>query len=98
MTAKGATLIASGVGREGERKRTTVDVSKTCLVTSKPLLCVGGGTSRGWSLLTAPAASGMEVARARSWLSRGTWEPAPRRPGWPKVAGRDRETPKRRMP
>src|SRR5512135_1079818 len=94
------TLIGSGTDREGERKRTTVDVSKACQTTSKPRPRGGCGMSLGWSLLTAQAASGMEVARARSWLSWGTWEPAPgysggatrRWPGW------EREIPQGWMP
>lgn len=81
---KGPTLIGSGTDREGERKRTTVDVSKACQTTSKPRLRVGCGMNLGWSLLTAQVASGMEVARARSWLSWGTWEPAPGYSGGPK--------------
>src|SRR5262249_52121348 len=40
---------------------------------------------RGGDPLTARAASGMKVARVRSWLERGTWEP---------VASMPREKPK----
>ena len=46
---------------------------------------------RGGDPLTARAASGMKVARVRSWLERGTWEPVasmPReKPKWPTHEG-----------
>jgi hypothetical protein len=46
---------------------------------------------RGGYPLTARVASGMKVARVRSWLERGTWEPVasmPReKPKWPTHEG-----------
>ena len=50
-------------------------MSKQLLVASKPeVVCDSGDKSEGY-LLTARAASGMEAARTRSGLLRGTWEP-----------------------
>jgi group II intron reverse transcriptase/maturase len=74
----GAPLSASGVSREGERKRTSpmtgrkrIDDIKTG-VESLPRDELGG------NLLTARVVSGLKVARARFRLWYGTWEPAPR--------------------
>ena len=79
-------LIASGGDREGERKRTTVDVSKVYRWHRNRGLDLGSGMSLGDGLLAAQAVSGMEVARARSRRSYETWEPASRYAGGPEVA------------
>ena len=50
-------------------------------------LVFGCGMSLGDDLLAAQVVPGIEVARARSRRSRGTWEPASRYAGGPKVAG-----------
>ena len=91
---------ASGVGQEGERKRTTEDVSKPAkddIGTGRP---AQPGIEPGGCLLIGQAVSGMEVARAWSGLWCGTWEPVvsrPRRPverSWPAAVG-GRESSKR---
>jgi hypothetical protein len=75
-----APVSAAGVGQEGERKRSTDDVSKV------PLDDIETGFERmvrdepGGSLPTGQAVSGMEVARAWSGLWCGTWEPVVLRP------------------
>ena len=101
---KGAAVIASGVGREGERKRTADDVSKEYQMASKPGHDPWLRDESGGDLLTAQVASGMKAARAWSGLWRGTWEPvAPirRSPagGWP-ARGRPQaaETARGRVP
>ena len=80
VCGKGAPVSASGVGQEGERKRSTDDVSKTSLDDIET-----GGVNRprdepGGCLLIGQAVSGMEVARAWSGLWCGTWEPVVPRP------------------
>lgn len=80
-------MIASGVDREGERKRTTVLVSKRRNWHQNRCPNIGGGMSLGDGLLAAQAVPGIEVARFRSRRSRGTWEPALRDSGGPTVAG-----------
>jgi hypothetical protein len=76
-------VSASGVDHEGERERTTEDVSKE----AKDGVETGDSSvprdRSGGCLPTAQAASGMEVARAWSGLSCGTCEPASRWGGWP---------------
>ena len=93
-------VSASGVGQEGERKRSTDDVSKHAkddIETGRP---AQPGIEPGGCLLIGQAVSGMEVARAWSGLRCGTWEPVvprPRRPverSWPAAAG-GRESSKR---
>jgi hypothetical protein len=68
-------VSASGASREGERERTTDDVSKCLSMTSKPGVEGEPGMEPGGCLLTAQVVSGMKVARARLRLSCGTWEP-----------------------
>jgi hypothetical protein len=91
-------VSASGEGQEGERKRSTDDVSKG-------LVDIETGVGNwlrdkpGGSLLTGQAVSGMKVARAWPGLWYGTWEPVVPRlraasGGVPAVAG-GRESPKR---
>src|ERR1039458_7226589 len=67
-------MSAAGVSQEGERKRTTDDVSK-----EKGDVETGNALESrdesGGSLLTAQMASGVEVARAWLRLLHGTWEP-----------------------
>jgi hypothetical protein len=71
---KVAPLSAAGMSQEGERKRTTDDVSK-----DKGDVETGDALEprdeSGGSLLTAQVASGVEVARAWFGLLHGTWEP-----------------------
>jgi hypothetical protein len=74
-------VSASGVGQEGERERTTEDVSKTAIdgiETGRP---AQPGIEPGGCLLIGQVVSGMEVARAWSGLRCGTWEPVVPRPG-----------------
>ena len=68
-------MSASGVDHEGERKRTTDEVSKAISVTSKPGSNLCARDEPGGCLLTGQAVSGVEVARAWSGLLCGTWEP-----------------------
>jgi hypothetical protein len=77
--AEKSRLSAAGVEHEGERKRTTDDVSKDSgdIETGDAL---EPWDEPGGCLLIGQAVSGMEVARAWSGLLRGTCEPvAPRR-------------------
>jgi hypothetical protein len=90
---KGAAKIASGEDREGERERTTVYMSKQPKWHQNRGLDQGCGTSLGDGLLAAQVMSGIKVARARSRRSCGTWEPALRYAGGPKVAGPGQEDP-----
>jgi len=95
-------VSASGEDQEGERKRTTEDVSK-----GLDDIETGVGNwlrdEPGGSLLTGQVVSGMKVARAWSGLRCGTWEPvvsAPVGDQWrqsgPAVVG-GRESLKRRI-
>jgi hypothetical protein len=99
VAGKVVPLSAAGMDQEGERERTTVDVSKgkdeietglAWMVRDEP----GGYPS------TAQVVSGMEVARAWSGLRCGTCEPVVpclRRPveqSWPAVVA-GRESPER---
>ena len=73
-------VSASGVGQEGERKRSTDDVSKSAtddIETGRP---AQSGIEPGGCLLIGQVVSGMEVARAWSGLRCGTWEPVVPRP------------------
>jgi hypothetical protein len=74
VTGKVAPLSAAGMSQEGERKRTTDDVSK-----DKGDVETGNALESrdesGGCLLTAQMASGVEVARAWLRLLHGTWEP-----------------------
>ena len=74
VTGKVAPLSAAGTSQEGERERTTDDVSK-----EKGDVETGDALEprdeSGGSLLTAQMASGVEVARAWLRLLHGTWEP-----------------------
>ena len=74
VTGKVAPLSAAGMSQEGERERTTDDVSK-----DKGDVETGDALEprdeSGGSLLTAQMASGVEVARAWLRLLHGTWEP-----------------------
>jgi len=83
VVGKGAPVSASGVDHEGERKRTTEEVSKEPIDGVKTGACSLSREEPGGCLLIARAASGMEVARAWSGLSCGTCEPASRWGGWP---------------
>ena len=71
---KVAPLSAAGMSQEGERERTTDDVSKDedGVETGDAL---ESRDESGGSLLTAQMASGVEVARAWRRLLHGTWEP-----------------------
>jgi hypothetical protein len=79
VVGKVAPRSAAGVDHEGERKRTTDDVSKT-----PSGIKTGDGLwprdESGGRLLTAQMVPGMEVARAWSGLLCGTWEPVAPRP------------------
>jgi hypothetical protein len=68
------------VGREGERKRSTDDVSKSALDDIETGLDETARDEPGGCLLIGQAVSGMEVARAWSGLWCGTWEPVVPRP------------------
>jgi hypothetical protein len=101
VAGKVAPLSAAGMSQEGERKRTTDDVSKDedGVETGDAL---ESRDESGGSLLTAQMASGVEVARAWFRLLHGTWEPVdpdrairPVALFWPAV-GRAREIPKQR--
>ena len=74
VAGKVAPLSAAGVDHEGERKRTTDDVSK-----EKGDIETGDALESrdepGGCLLIGQVVSGVEVARAWSWLLHGTWEP-----------------------
>ena len=74
VTGKVAPLSAAGMSQEGERERTTDDVSKDedDVETGNAL---ESRDESGGSLLTAQMASGVEVARAWLRLLHGTWEP-----------------------
>ncbi len=100
VCGKGAPLSASGVGQEGERKRSTDDVSKDIQMTAKP----GSPDWPGMSLADAcrlarccPAWRWRELGLG-SGAERGNLSPRARgRPvaqQWPAVV-RGRETPKR---
>jgi len=75
VAGKVAPLSAARVDHEGERKRTTDDVSVRLWLTSKPGMLWSPGMSLAGALLTGQVVSGVEVARAWSWLLHGTWEP-----------------------
>jgi hypothetical protein len=77
---KSRAISAAGVGQEGERKRTTDDVSKrsTDDIETRPERTAWD--EPGGSLPTGQAVSGMEVARAWSGLRCGTCEPVVPRP------------------
>ena len=77
---QGAPLSASGVGQEGERERSTDDVSKSALDDIETGRPTQPGMSLAGVLLIGQAVSGMEVARAWSGLWCGTWEPVVPRP------------------
>src|SRR3954465_3419250 len=65
--------VRCGSGRRtGVNHRRSVESVWT---TSKPGLSRCSGISAGGDPLTASVASGIKVARARSWLEQGTWEP-----------------------
>ena len=74
VAGKVAPLSAAGISQEGERERTTDDVSKDedDVETGDAL---ESRDESGGSLLTAQMASGVEVARAWLRLLHGTWEP-----------------------
>jgi hypothetical protein len=77
VAGKGAPVSASGVGREGERKRTTDDVSKLFLVTSKPGSSVCSGMSLGGACLLprwCPACRWRELGPG-SGVERGNLSP-----------------------
>jgi len=61
VTGKGAALIASGTGRQDERKRTADDVSKGNGDVKTGMLSLARDEPRG-NLSTAAVASGMEAA------------------------------------
>jgi hypothetical protein len=88
------------VDQEGERKRSTDDVSKSALGDIETGLDETAWDEPGECLLIGQAVSGMEVARAWFGLWCGTWEPVvsrPRRPverSWPAAVG-GRESSKR---
>ena len=98
---KGAPSSASGVDQEGERERTTDEVSKAYQMTSKPGSSRCPGMSLAGCLLTGQAVSGMEVARAWSRAlvrNVGTCRPdaaAGQWSGWA-CGRRRRENPKQR--
>jgi len=71
---------AAGVGQEGERKRSTEDVSKRSIddIETRPERTAWD--EPGGSLPTGQAVSGMEVARAWPGLRCGTCEPVVPRP------------------
>jgi hypothetical protein len=74
VAGKVAPLSAAGVDHEGERKRTTDDVSKDRgdIETGDAL---ESRDESGGCLSTGQVVSGVEVARAWSGLLHGTWEP-----------------------
>ena len=78
---------AAGVGQEGERERTTEDVSKTQTDDIETGWASSARDEPGGSLITGQAVSGIEVARAWSGLRCGTREPVVPRPRAP--AGAD---------
>ena len=96
---KVAPVSAAGVGQEGERKRSTDDVSKGKQDDIETGRNREPGNEPGRSLLIGQAVSGMEVARAWSGLRCGTWEPIVPRPraasGAMPAVVRVRENPKR---
>src|SRR3954451_5275962 len=64
--------------RCGSERRTRVNHRRSVesvWTTSKPGFGHCSGISAGGDPLTASVASGIKVARARSWLEQGTWEP-----------------------
>ena len=77
---KVAPLSAAGVGQEGERKRTTEDVSKRSTDDIETRSERTAWDEPGGSLPTGQAVSGMEVARAWPGLRCGTCEPVVPRP------------------
>jgi hypothetical protein len=80
VCGKVAPQSAAGVGQEGERKRSTDDVSKRSIddIETRPERTAWD--EPGGSLPTGQAVSGMEVARAWSGLRCGTCEPVVPRP------------------
>src|ERR1700751_4665549 len=72
---KVAPVSAAGVGQEGERKRSTDDVSKGKRDDIETGRNREPGKKPGGSLRIGQAVSGMEVARAWSGLWCGTCEP-----------------------
>ena len=74
VAGKVAPLSAAGMSQEGERKRTTDDVSKDS-GDAETGDALESRDESGGSLLTAQMASGVEVARAWLRLLHGTWEP-----------------------
>ena len=75
VVGKVAPVSAAGVGQEGERKRSTDDVSKGKQDDIETGQNREPGNEPGESLLIGQAVSGMEVARAWSGLWCGTCEP-----------------------
>ena len=68
------------MGQEGERKRSTDDVSKSALDDIETGLDETAWDEPGGCLLIGQVVSGMEVARAWFGLWCGTWEPVVPRP------------------
>jgi hypothetical protein len=77
---KSRAVSAAGVDQEGERKRSTDDVSKSALDDVETGLDETAWDESGGCLLIGQAVSGMEVARAWFGLWCGTWEPVVPRP------------------
>jgi hypothetical protein len=77
---KSRAVSAAGVGQEGERERTTDDVSKTQSDGIETGWASSARERPGGSLFTGQAVSGMEVARAWPGLWCGTREPVVPRP------------------
>jgi hypothetical protein len=75
VVGKVAPVSAAGMGQEGERKRSTDDVSKGKQDDIETGQNREPGNEPGGSLLIGQAVSGMEVARAWSGLWCGTCEP-----------------------
>jgi len=75
VRGKVARVSAAGVGQEGERKRSTDDVSKGKQDDIETGRNREPGKKPGGSLLIGQVVSGMEVARAWSGLWCGTCEP-----------------------
>ena len=84
---KGTSLSVLGVDHEGERKRTTDEVSKAIIDDIRTGVCSWLWDKSDGCLLTGQAVSGMKVARAWSWLLCGTWEPVAPRPQTASGAG-----------
>jgi hypothetical protein len=77
---KSRAVSAAGVDQEGERKRSTDDVSRSALDDVETGLDETAWDESGGCLLMGQAVSGMEVARAWFGLWCGTWEPVVPRP------------------